>query len=68
MHHSDEVAAADMARDYIDFLRKNRRPDGLSQAWEWFNPDTGKTVNPLYVATVALPYGCLRASGMLQRP
>lgn len=68
MHHSDEAAAADMARDYIDFLRKNRRPDGLSQAWEWFNPDTGKTVNPLYVATVALPYGCLRASGMLQRP
>jgi hypothetical protein len=64
MYRSDKVAAAEMASDYLGFLRRNRDPDGLSQAWEWFNPDTGKTANPLYVATVALPYGCLRAAGL----
>jgi ADP-ribose pyrophosphatase YjhB (NUDIX family) len=67
MRQSDEGAAAAMAHDYIEFLRKNRRPDGVSQAWEWFNPDTGKNVNPLYVATVALPYGCLRAARLLRQ-
>lgn len=67
MHKSDEAATAEMARDYIGFLRKYRRLDGLSQSWEWFNPDTGKTVNPLYVATVALPYGCLRVSGLIDQ-
>jgi len=67
MRQSDDDAAGDMARDYFDFLRNNRRADGLSQAWEWFNPDTGRTVNPLYVATVALPYGCLRVAGLLHR-
>jgi hypothetical protein len=67
MRQSDEGAAADMARDYIEFLRKSRRADGVSQAWEWFNPDTSKNVNPLYVATVALPYGCLRVAGLLHQ-
>lgn len=66
MYKTDPRAAADMARDYIGLLRKNRNADGTSKAWEWFNPDTGKTSNPLYVATVALPYGCLRATGLLR--
>ena len=65
MYRSDESAAIEMARDYIEFLRKHRRADGLAESWEWFNPDTGKTANPLYVATVGLPYGCLRVSGLL---
>jgi hypothetical protein len=65
MHKFDEAAAAEMARDYMGFLRNHRRPDGLSQSWEWFNPDTGRTANPLYVATIALPYGCLRVSGLI---
>jgi hypothetical protein len=56
-----------MARDYMSFLRKNRQPDGTSSAWEWFNPDTGKKSNPLYVATVVLPYGCLRTAGLLKK-
>ena len=66
MRKTDQKAAADMARDYVEFLRKNRNTDGTSKAWEWFNPDTGKTANPLYAATVVLPYGCLRVAGLLQ--
>jgi hypothetical protein len=66
MRKTNEQAAADMARDYIEFLRKNRNSDGTSKAWEWFNPDTGKTANPYYAATVVLPYGCLRTAGLLK--
>ena len=61
----DRNAASDMARDYLHFLRANTRPDGMPEAWEWFNPDTGKHANPLYVATVALPYISLRQAGLL---
>ena len=53
---TDAEAARAMARDYVGFLRANVRADGLSEAWEWVNPETGKRNNPLYVATVALPY------------
>jgi hypothetical protein len=67
MRKADEQASADMARDYIEFLRKNRDFAGTSKAWEWFNPDTGKSANPLYAATVVLPYGCLRSAGLLRR-
>lgn len=68
MRLTDERAAADMAGDYIDFLRNDQYPDGTAKAWEWFNPDTCKTANPRYAATVVLPYGCLRASGLLRQP
>ena len=67
MRKADQPAAADMARDYIAFLRKNRNSDGTAKAWEWFNPGTGKTANPLYAATVVLPYGCLRSAGLLKQ-
>jgi hypothetical protein len=67
MHKHDQTAAAEMARDYIGFLRNNRRPDGLAQSWEWFNPDTGRTANSLYVATIDLPYGCLCEAGLIAR-
>lgn len=65
MWRSDRNAASAMARDYIQFLRIHRRSDGRSEAWEWFNPDTGRNSNPLYVATVALPYLSLRQAGLL---
>jgi hypothetical protein len=61
----DRTAAADMARDYISFLRANLRADGMTEAWEWFNPNTGKHANPLYVATIALPYISLQQAGLL---
>ncbi len=61
----DHVAAQQMSRDYVEFLKKNRQEDGTAESWEWFNPDTGKHANPLYVATVGLPYGCLREVGLL---
>jgi hypothetical protein len=59
MHQADPQAARDMARDYLHFLR-------TSETWEWFNPDTGKRNNPLYVATVALPYVSLVQAGLLR--
>jgi len=62
----DRDAAAAMARDYVSFLREHRRSDGISEAWEWFNPDTGRHNNPLYVATVALPHITLKQVGLLR--
>lgn len=62
----DRRAAGDMAEDYIRFLREHVRPDGMTEAWEWF-ADDGKTANPLYVATVALPYASLEEAGLLSR-
>jgi hypothetical protein len=66
MHRTDATAAAQMAREYVIFLRSHRRPDGRSEAWEWFNPDTKRSANPLYVATVVLPYLSLGQAGLLQ--
>jgi hypothetical protein len=67
MYKHDQAAATEMARDYIGFLRNHRRADGLPESWEWFNPDTGRTANPLYVATIDLPYGCLCEAGLIDR-
>ena len=65
MAKADRGAAAEMAREFVRFLRQHMRPDGMTEAWEWSNPDTGRTANPLYVATVALPYLSLKEVGML---
>lgn len=65
MGRVDRDAAARMARDYVQFLKAHRRSDGPSEAWEWFNPDTGRNANPRYVATVTLPYVSLRQAGLL---
>jgi hypothetical protein len=54
-----------MAKDFIQFLRGKMRADRMAETWEWFNPDTGARNNPLYVATVALPYLCLKNAGLL---
>ena len=67
MHRVDAASAADMAKDYVGFLRDHQNAKGVADSWEWFNPDTGRNANPLYVATVALPYGCLRMAGLLDR-
>jgi hypothetical protein len=65
MYKADPDAATEMAKDYIQFLRNNMRPDGMTTAWEWFNPDTGEHANPLYVASIALPYIVLQNAGLL---
>jgi hypothetical protein len=65
LHRADPASARAMARDFLAFLRNHRRPDGLPEAWEWFNPDTGRNANPLYVATVALPYASLKEAGLI---
>ena len=61
----DRRAAAGMARDFVGFLRNHKRADGIPEAWEWFNPDTGRNANPLYVATIALPYLSLKGAGLI---
>jgi hypothetical protein len=61
----DHKAAAQMARAYVRFLKDHLRPDGMTEAWEWVNPDTGGDNNPLYVATVALPYLSLKQAGLV---
>lgn len=66
MDRADHRAAVQMAQEYIRFLKDNRRPGGTAEAWEWFNPDTGGHNNPLYVATVALPYLSLKEAGLLK--
>ena len=65
MHKSDPTAASDMTKEFIQFMRSNMRTDGMTEAWEWFNPDTGGRNNPLYVATVALPYLSLKKAGLV---
>ncbi len=66
MARVDRRASRDMALDFLGFLKSHMRPDGMAEAWEWFGAD-GKTVNPLYVATVALPYLSLLEAGLLAR-
>ncbi len=65
MFRADPAAAAEMVKDYLRFLRSHPRADGLTQAWEWCNVESGRFVNPLYVATVALPYISLKEAGLL---
>jgi hypothetical protein len=61
----DPSAAAGMARDFVRYWQAHMRPDGTTEAWEWSNPDTGESNNPLYVATIALPYLSLKEAGLL---
>jgi hypothetical protein len=66
MARTDRDAARAMGGEFVRFLREHMRADGLSEAWEWMNPETGKRSNPLYVATVALPYISLVKGGLLR--
>jgi len=68
MSKVDPKAATEMANEYIQLLRNNMQPNGMTTAWEWFNPDTGEHANPLYVASIALPYIVLKNAGLLSSP
>jgi hypothetical protein len=61
----DFSTARAMAKDYVNFLRANVRSDGATMAWEFFDPNLNKYVHPLYVATVALPYGTLKRANLI---
>ena len=63
----DPGAAAGMARDFVAYWRAHMRPDGIIEAWEWANPDTGENSNPLYVASIALPYLSPKEAGLLNK-
>jgi hypothetical protein len=63
----DPAAAAEMAGDFVRYWRSHMRPDGMTEAWEWSNPDTGESNNPLYVATIALSYLSLKEAGLLNK-
>ncbi len=65
MHRTDPAAARAMAAEFVGFLRKHMRPDGITEAWEWMNPDTDKRNNPLYAASVVLPYVSLKQAGLI---
>ncbi|MCC6427472.1 MAG: hypothetical protein IT435_11695 [Phycisphaerales bacterium] len=65
IHRTDPLAAADLAREYLAHLRSNMRDDGLTHAYEWHNPSTNRSANPLYVASIALPYIALKEAGLL---
>lgn len=64
MHIADAQAAGELAREFVGTLRADRRPDGLTHAWEWRNPQTGAQANPLYVASIALPFLSLQRAGL----
>lgn len=66
VYKTDRAAAADMAREFVRGLGRKVLEDGAVEAVEWFNPDTGASANPRYVATVALPYLGLREAGILE--
>jgi hypothetical protein len=36
-----------------------------TMAWEFFDPNLNKYVHPLYVTTVALPYGTLKRAYLI---
>jgi hypothetical protein len=65
LNTTDPAAAQQMARDYVDFMRANRMEDGVSQAWEWFDPNTNTYVHPQYVASAAFTYGILKRANLL---
>ncbi len=67
MARVDPKAAAQMAAAYVRFLRAHMGTGGTTEAWEWFNPDTGANANPLYAATVVLPWLSLRQAGLLRQ-
>ncbi|MFO0835553.1 MAG: hypothetical protein U0638_11320 [Phycisphaerales bacterium] len=65
MYVTDPAAARDMARDFVRTLRSWLRDDGTTRAWEWSNPDTGRTANEFYAASVALPWIALKNANLL---
>jgi hypothetical protein len=48
-----------MLTDFVTFLKANRRK---GTPWECFNPEKNFYQNPLYCASVALPYIALTSS------
>ena len=66
VYKTDRAAAAEIAKEYVRGLARSVLADGAVEACEWFNPDTGASANPRYVATVALPYLSLREAGILE--
>lgn len=65
VHRTDPALAGQMAAEFVGFLRRHMREDGTAEAWEWVNEEKGRRANPLYVATVALPYLSLQEAGLL---
>jgi hypothetical protein len=64
LHRVDPPAALGILHDLVASISAHRR-DGAP--WEWISPSLNLCRNPLYCATVALPYVTLRRSGFTGR-
>ena len=64
LHKVDPSAARAVLHDLVVSIARERQ-DGAP--WEWVNPDLGLRRNPLYCATVALPFATLQRCGLVKR-
>ena len=64
LHKVDPTAARAVLHDLVVSVTRDR-PAGAP--WEWVNPALGLQRNPLYCATVALPYTTLRRCGLVKK-
>lgn len=58
----DPAAAFSVLRDLVAHIATHRSEGA---PWEWINPSAGLRQNPLYCASVALPYAALVRSGLI---
>ncbi len=54
----DPASARKLLEEFVAHLRQH---DGQGAPWEWIHPARGQFVNPLYAASVGLPYIALAA-------
>lgn len=58
----DPAAALGVLRDLVAHVAAHQHEGA---PWEWINPSTGLRRNPLYCASVALPYATLARAGLI---
>jgi hypothetical protein len=63
LHQVEPTAAQAVLHELVASVTRDR-PAGAP--WEWVNPALGLQRNPLYCATVALPYTTLRRCGLVK--
>lgn len=64
LHKVDRGSAHTVLHDLVTSIAANRNGGA---PWEWINPALNRCQNPLYCATVALPYATLVRSGWVKR-
>ena len=64
LYQVDPPAAQAVLQELVTSLTAHR---AAGAPWEWINPALNRRQNPLYCATVALPYTTLRRRGLLPK-